>query len=556
MRGHERDALALRRLAAMPFIDRLELAAVSGTADRSAYDALAALERRGLAASIPHATGLLRTTRRYLLTADGIQLLASMEGVYLDQLLRRRPVSARWRRILLERLDSVAVIYRLASSIAAESGPLGLRWYRAAPLDAAMTLADGRTLGVVRLGRTADRTGFAKRLWRLKEGSLPDAVLLLMPDEVRLRHTRRLLDGWRMPALLALEEDAVLAGPAEPAWRLPSVAAALDLHHVLSGHVERSGRLPAEAGPKRAALPEDIAPDDLEPRGPGMESPGWLLPAALKPAAKQLLDLLYDWPGIAPEHLRLLMGVSRARLYEIMGPATKAGLITRVAVGGRRLALSDWGLALLARRDRASVSAARKRWSVEPVDADAPEDWRNASGRNSRQLLRNIEHTGAVHAFLASLNRQARSQGWELSQMDPPFRASRYFRHQGGLRSVYPDAFGVLRRGSEAWPFFLEWERRAVRPVTMAQRLAPYLRYYATPRPLDDHGVRPAVLVVFDDELAAIHFLGLAEKALTRERVEVPLLVSHRELLWREGPLGRAWRSPGSWEVVCMLTDN
>ena len=554
MRGRERDALALGRLAALPFIDRLELAAVSGAADRSAYDALAALERRGLAASIPHATGLLRTTRRYWLTADGIQFLADMEGVDLDRLLRRRPVSARWRRILLERLDSVAVIYRLASIIAAESGPLGLRWFRAAPLDAAMTLADGRTLGVVRLGRTADRTGFAKRLWRLKEGPLPGAVFLLMPDEVRLRHARRLLDGWRMPALLALEKDAVLAGPAEPAWRLPSVAAALDLHHVLSGHVERSGLLPAEAGPKRAALPEDIAPDDLEPRGPGMESPGWLLPAALKPAAKQLLDLLYDWPGIAPEHLRSLMGVSRARLYEIMGPATKAGLITRVAVGGRRLALSDRGLALLARRDRASASAARKRWSVEPVDADAPEDWRNASGRNSRQLLRNIEHTGAVHAFLASLNRQARSQGWELSQLDPPFRASRYFRHQGGLRSVYPDAFGVLRRGSEAWPFFLEWERRAVRPVTMAQRLAPYLRYYATPRPLDDHGVRPAVLVVFDDELAATHFLRLAEKALTRERVDVPLLVSHRELLWREGPLGRAWLRPGSWEMVEILS--
>ena len=554
MRGRERDALALGRLAALPFIDRLELAAVSGAADRSAYDALAALERRGLAASIPHATGLLRTTRRYWLTADGIQFLAGMEGVDLDQLLRSRPVSDRWRRILLERLDSVAVIYRLASIIAAESGPLGLRWYRAAPQDAAMTLADGRTLGVVRLGRTADRTGFTKRLWRLKEGPLPGAVLLLMPDEVRLRHARRLLDGWRMPTLLALEEDAVQAGPAEPAWRLPSVAAALDLRRVLSGHVERTGRLPAEAVPKRAALPEDIAPDDLEPGGLGMESPGWLLPAALKPAAKQLLDMLYDWPGIAPEHLRSLMGVSRARLYEIMGPATKTGLLTRVAVGGRRLALSDRGLALLARRDRVSVGAARKRWSVEPVDADAPENWRNVSGRNSRQLLRNIEHTGAVHAFLASLNRQARSQGWELSQLDPPFRASRYFRHRGGLRSVNPDAFGVLRRDTDEWPFFLEWERRAVRPVTMAKRLAPYLRYYATPRPLDDHGVRPAVLVVFDDDLAATHFLRLAEKEMARERVEVPLLVSHRELWLREGPLGPAWRSPGSWEMVEILS--
>ena len=58
------------------------------------------------------------------------------------------------------------------------------------------------------------------------------------------------------------------------------------------------------------------------------------------------------------------------------------------------------------------------------------------------------------------------------------------------------DAFGVLRRGGKEQPFFLEWERRAVRPVTMAARTAAYLRYYATNRPLDYHGITPAVLVL------------------------------------------------------------
>ena len=546
----ERDLLILRRLAAMPFVDRLELAAVSGVADRSAYEAVAALERRGLADSVPHVTGPLRTTHRYWLTSAGIRLLAGSEGIAPEELLRRHPVSARWRRILLERLDAVAVIYRLASIIAAESGPLALRWYRAAPLDAALALADGRTLGVVRLGRTADRTGFAKRLWRLREGRLPGAVLLLTPDQVRLRQARRLLDGWRTPALLVLEEDAVLAGPSEPVWRLPSVAAALDLRRVLSGHVERGGGLPGEAEPRRAALPEDIDPDCL-----GSESPGWLLPALLKPAAKQLLDLLHDWPGIAPEDLRRLMGVSRARLYEIMAPPTGAGLIRRVSVGGRRLALSDGGLALLARRDRASVGAARKRWSVAPIHPGLPDGWRNVSGRVSRQLLRNVEHTGAVYGFLAALAQQARSLGWEVAQLDPPSRASRYFRHHGGRRSVNPDAFGVLRKGHTTWPFFLEWERRAVRPATMAQRLAPYLRYYATSRPLDDHGVQPMVLLVFDDELAATHFLGLAAAELARTRLEIPLGVSHPELLQRDGPMGRAWLRPGLWETAVALPD-
>ena len=545
-----RDLLTLRRLAALPFVDRLELAALTGVADRSAYEAVAALRRRGLADSVQHATGPLRATRRFHLTARGLRLLASSEGVDPDTLLRRRPVSAQWRRILMERLDSVAVIYRLASTVAAETGPAALRWYRAAPLDAALTLADGRTLGLVRLGRTADRTGFAKRLWRLREERQPGAVLLLVPDEVRLRHTRRLLERWSTPALLALEADAVLAGPAKPVWRLPSIAAALDLRSVLSGYLDHGGGLPAEREPLRAAFPGDI-----DPEGRAGELPDWLLPALLKPAAKQLLDLLYDWPGIVPEHLRKLIGISRARLYEIMAPPTEAGLIRRVSINGRRLALSDRGLALLARRDRASATVARKRWSVAPVRPDDADDWRNVSGRVSRQLLRNIEHTGAVHAFLAALAQQARSLGWETAQLDPPSRASRYFRHQGALRSVNPDAFGILRRNGRVWPFFLEWERRAVRPATMAQRLAPYLRYYATTRPLDDHGATPAVLVVFDDNLAATHFLGLAAEELARTRVEIPLLVSHRELLEREGSLGRAWFRPGRWETRIALPD-
>ena len=128
-------------------------------------------------------------------------------------------------------------------------------------------------------------------------------------------------------------------------------------------------------------------------------------------------------------------------------------------------------------------------------------------------------------------------------QLDPPRRASRYFQHDGRLHSVQPDAFGVLRRGDDVWPFFLEWERRAVRPVTMAARLAPYLRYYASRRPTDDHGAQPEVLVVFDDELAATHFLRVARGETTGARVEIPLRVSHKGLLEREGPLGRAWSS-------------
>ena len=547
MNRNERTLLLMRRLASMPFLDRLELAAVSGTPDRSTYYAVDDLEREGLAVSISHATDLLRTTRRYSLTTAGLSRLAAREDVGLNEILREHPVSAQWRRILMERLDAVGVMYRLASSIAAETGPIRLRWYRAAPLDASVELANGRTLGVVRQGLTSDRTGFSKRLYRLGEGPLPGAVLMLVPDEVRLRHARRTLADSHLPAVLALERDAAWAGPSEPVWRLPSVAAALGLRYVLSSYLEPGGRLITEPEPSRATLPEGLI---LESPG----TPDWLLPALLKPAGKRVLDLLFDWPGIAPGDLRGLLGVSRGRFYEIVAPLAEAGLIERIVIDGRRLAVSDRGLALLARRDRTSVGAARKRWSVSPNGAaDDAVEWRNISGRRSRQLLRNLDHTAAVHGFVAQLAKQARSLGWEPAQLDPPMRAARHFRHRGKLRSVHPDAFGVLKRNGTPWPFFLEWERRAVRPSTMAARLAPYLRYYSSDRPADDHGARPAVLVVLRDDVTAINFLRVARERMTEARVEMPLLVSHEGLLAREGPLGRAWRTPDGWEAVRAL---
>ena len=196
---------------------------------------------------------------------------------------------------------------------------------------------------------------------------------------------------------------------------------------------------------------------------------------------------------------------------------------------------------------------AKRRWSITLEDRDGPFEWRNVTGRRGRQLLRNIEHTAAVHGFLAALAAQAPLLGWEIVQIDPPRRASRHFRHDDRMRAVNPDAFGVLRKGGTEWAFFLEWERRAVRPSTMSDRLAPYLRYYSSHRPIDDHGTRPAVLVVFDDEIAQTHFLRVAREEMRAERVTVPLWVSHRKAIDALGPLGSAWRTPGEWESTQPL---
>ena len=371
---------------------------------------------------------------------------------------------------------------------------------------------------------------------------MPGTVLILMTDQVRLRHARRLLSTGPVPALLAVEGRAALAGAGDRIWSPPAVNAALDLRYVLE-KMNPGGELPIEAEPQRVSVPEDF---NVE--GPGWDIPDHLLPVLLKSAEKRTLDLAFDWPWVSMKELAGLLCVSQPRASQLVNPLEGFGLVARPRDAGGRLALTDRGLALLAHRDRTSLGVAKKRWSMTPADTQAPLDWRNVSGRRSRQLFRNVEHTQAVHAFLAALTGQARLLGWEVSQLDPAARASRYFRHEDRMRSVNPDAFGVLQKDTAGWPFFLEWERRAVRPSTMSARLAPYLRYFSTHRPTDDHGVRPSVLVVFEDDIAQTHFLRVAREEMQVKRVTVPLWVSHRKAIEQMGPLGRAWRTPGQWD--------
>ena len=92
-----------------------------------------------------------------------------------------------------------------------------------------------------------------------------------------------------------------------------------------------------------------------------------------------------------------------------------------------------------------------------------------------------------------------------------------------------------------------------MRPSTMSERLAPYLRYYSSHRPIDDHGARPDVLIVFDDEIAQTHFLRVAREEMHSDRVTVPLWVSNGRAIDALGPLGRAWRTPSGPEPMQAL---
>ena len=132
---------------------------------------------------------------------------------------------------------------------------------------------------------------FANRMWKLRQGPLPDAVLVLMPDAVRLRHSRRMLDGFPVPVFLAVESEAVSATPDDPVWSPQATGNFIGPRHALD-RLDPGGELPVEAEPQRATLPADLAA-----AGPGWHIPDCLLPAVLRPAEKRAVDLIGDCPG-------------------------------------------------------------------------------------------------------------------------------------------------------------------------------------------------------------------------------------------------------------------
>ncbi len=152
-----------------------------------------------------------------------------------------------------------------------------------------------------------------------------------------------------------------------------------------------------------------------------------------------------------------------------MGRLQRLGLVNVPIAGERRRSvLTDRGL----HSSRATDLAQRIRRTQPP----APSIHR--SHRCCARLHR------CAHRALPRPRHRGRS-----NRPPTPRRALLPPRRQAALHP--PDASGVLRGDEWTWRFFLEWERRAVRPATMAARIAPYLRFFSTGRHAIGHTAPP-----------------------------------------------------------------
>ena len=547
------DALLLLCAAPLATVDELaRFGRVPTSTQRERLDRLA---KRGLADSVSHHLGALgaRPQRRYFPTDKGVTAAgAATQG--RQHMLTAYPLSRQWFRLLAERLDAVAVLYRVAAMIAdadPKQDDVRVDHHRHGPYDLLVTLSGGLSVGVIRQGPMLPTSNLRYRLRsieHLPSNQRPFLTLVLThADQATRRAIRSLGDPSERRRTFVATEGELLAGdhtgvvwqqcgyglgqdpPVEIAPGT-SLAAIMPWADGLLASSHRSRR--DNPGPDA----DNLYSTDVQA---AMPEPAQQLASALAVqltrAEKHALDLLAAWPLCTRELLTGLMGgVTLRRVNQALRPLRERDLVQEE---DSRLMLTDRGLTCLARRDRAAVGLTLDRWSAQTAVSNP----RVYAGTALRALASQPRHHGGVTGFAAALTAEvARSPDHDLFDLLPTHRSSIGYRCNRTNYMIHPDASFTLEYQGKWHPFLLEFERRATTPKRIPKRLASYRRYFTSGWAERDHGGRtPGVLFVFETPQSETAFLDVADAT---EGLDV--ITANAEALMEHGILGEAWILP------------
>ena len=252
----------LDALSRTPFVESTELALILGEPHATVHRHLTGLLSDGIVGSVNHGTAHLPSSGRYRLTTKGIREASRvLDFDTPSDFVRAYPMSREWLTLLIRRMDAVAAIYRLASSLS--PGSDGMRthveFHRRGRFDATITLRDGRSFGVVRQGLALRRRSLYDRLRAIAEynyAQRPGIVLVLTPSVWEQRLTAKFCEQrdlrdcfvavesrdalerrgghiWQSMLYQGMRDQGI--GKAELArrlgWFLPQVDRVLDVQH-------------------------------------------------------------------------------------------------------------------------------------------------------------------------------------------------------------------------------------------------------------------------------------------------------------------------------------
>lgn len=119
------------------------------------------------------------------------------------------------------------------------------------------------------------------------------------------------------------------------------------------------------------------------------------------------------------------------------------------------------------------------------------------------RVLRHRDHTIGVNRFFARLAEDARRAGWHLAEWRNEAESTRRFVTRDGRTSwIRPDGAGLLVRGAESRPFFLEYDRGTLDAGDYRAKFEGYRHYYAGREWEEDFPSEPVLLFVCSDDRA------------------------------------------------------
>ena len=546
---------ALLLLCAAPLATVGELARFGRLPGSTLRERLEKLVKRGLADSVAHHLSALgsRPQHRHFPTDKGVTAAgAATDG--RRHMLTAYPVSKQWFRLLAERLDAVAALYRVAAMVAdadPKQDPIRVDHHRHGPYDLLITSSGGCTVGVIRQGPMLPGANLRYRLRSI--GHLPRnerpllTLVITHADQATRRAIRALGDPSVYRRTFVATEGELLAGDhAGVVWQQGGYGLGQDPPALIDPETSLAAILPWSEGllesshkPRRDGPRPD--PDALYPEGvrADMPEPAQQLASALAVqltrAEKDVLDLLAAWPRCTREQLAGLMGgVTPRRVNQVLRSLRDQELLQE---DDCRLMLTDPGLTYLARRDRAAVGLILDRWTVQPAVSD-PSVY---AGSALRALANQPRHHDGVTGFAASLSAEvARSPDHDLFDLLPTHRSNIGYRRRGTNYMIHPDASFTLECKGRWRPFLLEFERRATTPKRIPRRLASYRRYFRSGWAERDHGGQaPHVLFVFETPESEAAFLDVTDAT---DGLDV--ITANAEALAKRGILGETWILP------------
>ena len=524
-----------------------ELAALIRLSANTLRERLSRLANRGLVDSRPHRLQMLgaRPQRRYYPTREGNVAAAGGEA-RCERLLRLYPVSRRWFRVLAERLDAAAVLYRVAAMIAemgAGDAPVRIEHRRSGPYDMQLRLPSGGSIGLLRQGSMLSYASLRYRIRtieRMNVGERPSVTMILTDSEQDMRRVLRTIadPSVHQQTFVAVMGEVIVGQGKYGAWQQGGYGFAstptLEPEVSLPSIIKRVQRL-GEAYPKINGSRKRRSAPAIRVSLPDTTTQlGLALSLTLGRAEKRVLDLLAGWPFCSVEQLAGLMeGVSKRQANHVLRSLRDQGFVQHEELG---YVLSDKGITYLARRDRTSLGPTLDRWT--PL-----RDEQGYIGSALQTMANQHRHQAGITEFCAMLSAEAaHSRDHEILDLLPTHRSQISYEHRGARYMLYPDASFQLGAGDDWHWRLLEFERRATTPKRVPERLRAYRRYFQSDFVLPDHnGQLPLVLFVFESGQAETTFLDTAEGVNP-----VPFLCSNLDALRQHGILGRSWRAWGA----------